>query len=224
MLEYRTVPDTLAKVIGHDPDGDGTPLSFEVVAPSGLVTEYGTSDSTRPRGPAGVTRAWLARAVRDGRGNALDYGYCFAEAEDHTAEYALTEIRYTRFEGSPKLEASRAVKLVYGTKDPAGIRTIYSGGMALQSSLRLDEIEMVGPGERLVLRYAMTYETSPATSRTLLTQVEECAGDGVCNPPTRFDYQHGEPGSWGPHRLHAPLWGQVLPQSSQSFIAVGQQG
>src|SRR5262249_40129623 len=26
------------------------------------------------------------------------------------------------------------------------------------------------------------------TSRTLLTQVEECAGDGACKPPTRFTY------------------------------------
>ncbi len=193
-FEYRTVPDSFARVIGHDPEGEGAPRWFEVTAPSGLVTEYGTLAGTRPRGPGGVPRAWLAATVRDGRGNALDYGYCFAEAEDHTAEYALDEIRYTRFEGSDTLEASRAVKLVYGTKDPAGIRTMYSSGMALQSSLRLDAIEMVGPGEALVRRYAMEYAIDPTTSRTLLTQIEECAGDGVCKPATRFDYQRGEVG------------------------------
>ncbi len=194
IFQYRTVPDSFARVIGHDPEGDGAPRWFEVTAPSGLVTEYGTIAGTRPRGPGGVPRAWLAATVRDGRGNALDYGYCFAEAEDYTAEYALDEIRYTRFEGANTLEASRAVKLVYGTKDPAGIRTLYSGGMALQSSLRLDEIEMVGPGEVLVRRYAMGYALDPTTSRTLLTQIEECAGDGVCKPPTRFDYQRREVG------------------------------
>ena len=196
MLEYRTVPDAFAKVIGHEPDAEGTPRWFEVKAPSGLVTEYGTSHGTRPRGPGGVARAWLAATVRDGRGNALDYGYCFAEDAGYTAEYALDEIRYTRFEGegAGALEASRAVKLVYGTKDPAGIRTVYSGGMALQASLRLDEIHMVGPGERLVRRYAMGYELDPSTSRTLLTRIEECAGDGVCKPATRFDYQRAEPG------------------------------
>ncbi len=193
-FEYRTVPDSFARVIGHDPEGEGAPHWFEVTAPSGLVTEYGTLAGTRPRGPGGVTRAWLAATVRDGRGNALDYGYCFAEAEDYTAEYALDEIRYTRFEGSDTLEASRAVKLVYGTKDPAGIRTMYSSGMALQASLRLDAIEMVGPGEALVRRYAMGYAPDPATSRTLLTRIEECAGDGVCKPATRFDYQRGEVG------------------------------
>ena len=27
-----------------------------------------------------------------------------------------------------------------------------------------------------------------------MTQVEECAGDGVCKPPTRFQYQSSAPG------------------------------
>ncbi|NUQ79926.1 MAG: VCBS repeat-containing protein [Polyangiaceae bacterium] len=60
--------------------------------------------------------------------------------------------------------------------------------MAFQSSLRLEEIQMIGPGNELVRRYPFTYELSPTTNRTLLTQVEECAGD-VCKPPTRFQYK-----------------------------------
>ena len=98
-IEYRTVPDTFAKVIGHDPGHEGTPRSFEVFAPSGLVVEYGTDDGSRPLGPGGVPRAWLAAVAHDGRGNAMTYGYCFAEAEDYTAEFALDEIRYTSFDG-----------------------------------------------------------------------------------------------------------------------------
>jgi len=100
----------------------------------------------------------------------MDFGYCFADAGEHTAEYALDEIRYTRFEGSPAREASRAVKLVYGTKNPVDIRTHYSRGMALQSSLQLDEIQMIGPENELVRRYPFTYELSP-TNRTLLMQI-----------------------------------------------------
>ncbi|NUQ79313.1 MAG: type IV secretion protein Rhs, partial [Polyangiaceae bacterium] len=192
-IEYRTLPDTHVKVIGRDPDDRGVPRSFEVLHPSGLVVEYGTTEGTRPRGPGGVPRAWLAAVARDGRGNAMDYGYCFADAGEYTAEYALDEIKYTRFEGSSALEATRAVKFVYGTKDPEDIRTHYSRGMALQSSLRLEEIQMIGPGNELVRRYPFTYELSPTTNRTLLTQVEECAGD-VCKPPTRFQYKTGELG------------------------------
>ena len=70
-----------------------------------------------------VTRAWLAATVHDGRGNALDYGYCFAEAEDYTTEYALDEIRFTRFDGTPALAAQRdavtAYRSTYGAKDHA---------------------------------------------------------------------------------------------------------
>jgi RHS repeat-associated protein len=193
LIEYRTVPDTLVRVLGRDPEEDGTPRSFEALTPKGLVIEYGTSEGTRPRGPGGVPRAWLAARARDARGNAMTYGYCFAGAGEHTAEVALDEVRYTSFKGSPALEASRAVKLVYGTKDPEDIRTLYAGGMALQSSLRLEAIEMVGPGEELVRKYTFSYELSP-TNRTLLNEVAECAGNGVCKPPTRFRYQSREAG------------------------------
>jgi hypothetical protein len=188
-IEYRTRPDGQVRVIGHEPNEGGMPRWFEVFTPSGLVTEYGTSEATRPRGPKGAPRAWLAASTRNARGQAIEFGYCFAEADGYTAEFALDEITYTRFEGSPALEATRAVKLVYGPKEPADIRTTYAGGMALQSSLRLDEIQMVGPGDVLVKRYAFHFERSPTTSRTLLTEVKECAGDGVCKPPTRFQYK-----------------------------------
>jgi hypothetical protein len=193
IIEYRTRPDTRTKIIGYDPDNEGMPRSFEVFTPSGLRIEYGTTKGTRPRGPGGVPRAFLAAVARDPRGNSMDFGYCFADAGEYTAEYALDEINYTRFEGSKALEASRAVKLVYGTKDPADTRIHYSRGMALQSSLLLKEIQMVGPGEELVRRYPFTYELSPTTSRTRLVQIEECSGD-VCKPPTRFTYKSDEPG------------------------------
>ena len=170
LIEYRTFPDTSTKILGHYSQGD-TPesaLYFEVFTPSGLVIEYGTGGGGKPLARGGVPRAWLATLAHDGRGNAMTYGYCFAEADGYTAEYALDEIRYTRFDGSPSVEASRAVKLVYETKDPADIRPVYSGGMALQSSLRLDEIQIVGPDDTLVLRYGFSYGLGPTTMQGLL--------------------------------------------------------
>ncbi|WP_437653680.1 RHS repeat-associated core domain-containing protein [Sorangium sp. So ce1182] len=197
-IEYRTFPETFVKVVGHYPPGDGAPaeaLFFEAYLPTGRVVEYGRTEGSKPLARGGVPRAWLANETRDGRGNAMTYAYCLAEAEDgHAAEYAVDEIRYTSFEGTPSLEPSRAVRFVYGTKDSAAIRTGYSGGMALQRSLRLEEIQMLGPGDARVRSYGFRYELSPATSRTLLTEVEECASDGVCRPPTRFQYSHAKPG------------------------------
>ncbi|MDC3982187.1 RHS repeat-associated core domain-containing protein [Polyangium jinanense] len=191
-VEYRTLPDTRVKVVGHFPKGGASEsaLFFEAFLPTGLVIEYGKGDGGKPLAQGGVPRAWLATKVKDGRGNAMTYGYCFAEADGYTAEYALDEVRYTSFEGAP---ASRAVVLTYGTKDPVDVRTHFSGGMALQSSLRLDEIRMIG-GDTLVRRYGLRYTLSETTGRTLLTEVEECGGDGVCKPPTHFQYRSDAPG------------------------------
>ncbi|WP_437933510.1 RHS repeat-associated core domain-containing protein [Sorangium sp. So ce341] len=198
IIEYRTFPESFVKVVGrYGPEG-GAPaeaLFFEATLPTGRVVEYGRTEGSKPLARGGVPRVWLANKARDGRGNAMTYAYCVAAAEDgHAAEYAVDEIRYTAFEGTPSLEPSRAVRFVYGTKDPAAIRTGYSGGMALQRSLRLEEIQMLGPGDALVRSYGFRYEVSPTTIRTLLTEVEECASDGVCKPPTRFQYSRGEPG------------------------------
>ncbi|WP_437730195.1 RHS repeat-associated core domain-containing protein [Sorangium sp. So ce1335] len=197
-IEYRTFPDTFVKVVGRYPPEGAAPaeaLFFEAHLPDGRVVEYGRTEGSKPLARGGVPRAWLANKARDGRGNAMTYAYCVAEAEDgHAAEYAVDEIRYTGFEGAPSLAPSRAVRFLYGTKDPAAIRTGYSGGMALQRSLRLEEIQMLGPGDTLVRRYGFGYELSPATHRTLLTQVEECASDGVCKPATRFRYNRATPG------------------------------
>ncbi|MEO7329303.1 MAG: FG-GAP-like repeat-containing protein, partial [Minicystis sp.] len=198
LVEFRTFPDSFTKVVGHyasEEDKPGNAVSFEVFLSSGLVIDAGTSAASKPLAPGGVARAWLAERAHDGRGNAMTYDYCFADdPTGYTAEYALDEILYTSFEGSPALPPSRAVKLVYGTKDTADQRTLYAGGMALQSALRLDEIQMLGPEDALVRRYAFTYDLGPTTKRTLLTQVAECAADSVCKPPTRFQFSSTAPG------------------------------
>ncbi|XXX72068.1 RHS repeat-associated core domain-containing protein [Sorangium sp. So ce134] len=197
-IEFRTFPDTMVKVVGHyaaEEDAPAEALFFEAMMPSGLVIEYGSTDSGKPRALGGAARAWLATKARDLRGNAMTYAYCSADAEEgFTAEYAVDEIRYTSFEGEPALDPSRAVRFVYETKEPAEVRTRYAGGMALQSALRLAEIQMLGADETLVRRYGFTYEVSESTRRMLLAEVEECASDGVCKPPTRFQHSRGETG------------------------------
>ena len=193
-IEYRTFPDTNTKIVGHQPRRTTatrrTPSSFEAYTPSGLVIEYGNAASGKPLTPSGTPQAWLLTKAHDGRGNAMTYAYCFTDGGGYPAEVALDQISYTSFQGqgSPPLTASRAVVFVYGTKDPADIRTRYSGGMALQSSLRLREIDMLGPSDALVRRYAFAYGQGPTTNRTLLTSMEECGADSVCKPPTQFKY------------------------------------
>ncbi|NUQ77989.1 MAG: VCBS repeat-containing protein [Polyangiaceae bacterium] len=198
-LEFRTFPDTHRKIIAHYPANatKKTPnnaIFFEAYSPSGVITEYGGNSGGKPLAKNGAPRAWLATKTKDARGNAMEYSYCFADRDGYTAEFALTEIRYGGFEGALSKKPSRAVRFGYGTKNPADIRIQYSQGMALQNSLRLDQVEMVGPGDALVWRYAFTYEESPTTKRTLLSSVEECGADGACKPPTLFFYKRDPAG------------------------------
>ncbi|XXU45450.1 SpvB/TcaC N-terminal domain-containing protein [Sorangium sp. So ce1014] len=83
-IEYRTLPDTRVKVVGHHAEEGQAPaeaLFFEAMMPSGLVIEYGSGDSGKPLALGGAPRAWLATKARDGRGNAMTYDYCLANAE-----------------------------------------------------------------------------------------------------------------------------------------------
>jgi hypothetical protein len=181
-IEYRTFPDSLVKVIGHFAKGDAS--YFEAFLPNGWVVEFGKTAGSRPMALGGVPRAWLANEMHDARGNAMTYGYCFAENDRYVAEYALDEVRYAGFEG---MAGTRAVSFVYGTKDPDDVRTIYSVGMGFQSALRLEEVQ-TRVGDDLVRRYEFGYEQSETTGRTRLVSAQECGADGACKPETRFQY------------------------------------
>ena len=59
-IEYRTMPDTFVKVIAHydrEEDMPGNAVSFEVHQPSGLIVDYGKSESSKPLTPDGAARA-----------------------------------------------------------------------------------------------------------------------------------------------------------------------
>jgi len=66
-IEYRTLPDTQVKVIGHFVKNEAT--YFEALQPTGSVIEYGKTAGTRPLALGGIPRAWLATEMRDARGN-----------------------------------------------------------------------------------------------------------------------------------------------------------
>ncbi|MDC3984391.1 FG-GAP-like repeat-containing protein [Polyangium jinanense] len=191
-VEYRTLPDAHIKVLGHFKGEE--PASFEALLPSGHVVAYGEDEGSRPRARGGASRAWLSSSMRDLRSNTMTYGYCFAEADGYTAEYALDEIRYTSFEGASTLPATRAISLGYGTRDANDVRFHHAGGMRLQRSLRLDEVQMRGPGDTLVRRYAFTYDHSETTGRTRLLEMKECGADNACTEPMRFLYPARERG------------------------------
>jgi RHS repeat-associated protein len=207
-IELRTFPDTNVKILAHVPSSTSQPAEatyFEAFNPNGLVVEYGHDPSGLPLASSGAAQAWLATKAHDGRLNTMTYAYCLAQGNGYTAEVAINSIQYTSFEGSPSLPPSRAVVFAYDTKDPADIRTLYAGGMALQSSLRLRSINMLGPSDDLARSYSFSYSLGPTTNRTRLTSMAECGADGVCKPATTFQYTTGGAGfRQTPTNLQAP--------------------
>lgn len=205
LAEYRTFPDTFTRIVtdfGYDEGFGGPrgPRSFTAYTKAGLVVEYGSTDNGRVLARNGAVRSWLVTRVSDRYGNTIDTSYVNDRhpSEGYTVEHAPARIRYT---GHPSAPANRSVTFEYAPLEESEVRTLYARGMALRRSLRLDRVKMFGPGSSPVpgiapLReYRFSYGAGPSTGRRLLQTVEECAGDGVCKPPTRFTWHHdGMPG------------------------------
>ncbi|HYO60734.1 MAG TPA: SpvB/TcaC N-terminal domain-containing protein, partial [Actinomycetota bacterium] len=205
-VEFRTFPDTFVKVIADYAKGGGWdatrgPRSLRVFTKAGLIVDYGTADSLPEIASdglvfakGGVVRSWQMVRVSDRSGNVIAYSYRNDKdpTSGHTVEHVVSRIDYT---GHALTPPSRAVVFNYSTLPAEGTRTLFSRGMALRRSLRLDTIQMFGPNSTLAREYRLAYATSPTTKRMLLQQVEECAADQVaqskpCKPPTRFSYKH----------------------------------
>ncbi|NUQ73530.1 MAG: type IV secretion protein Rhs [Polyangiaceae bacterium] len=194
-VEFRTVPDTFARIVADYASIEGWdaargPKRFRVFAKGGLILDYGSADSGQVLSKKGVVRAWLLTSQRDRSGNFMSLAYVNDKdpTEGFTVEHAPLRIDYTGHELAPP---SRAVVFEYEKREKIDTRTLFARGMALKRSLRLKKIKMLAPGDALVREYRFVYTTAPSTKRTLLDQVEECAADGACKPPTRFTWHHG---------------------------------
>ncbi len=184
-IHYATWPDKQIRVVGSF--AKETESFFEAFLPNGSKLRFGTSAATRPRGSSGIPRAWLAAEVVNPRGQVeTSYGYCFANANDVTVEFALDEIRY----GNDV--STRTVKMVRRQNEQP--RTGYSAGIPWQSSLELQEVQSFGPAQKLAYRYPLEMAPSKTTGRTLLQSVQQCAGDNTCTAPLRLMYAQPKTG------------------------------
>jgi len=196
--EYRTLPDTFSRIVagfGEDAGWDASrgPRSLQVFTKSGLILEYGSTADGQVLAQHGVVRSWLLTRVRDRSDNSIEYSYrnIHHPADGYTVEHAPTRISYT---GHPQRAASRAVIFKYAPVEAPDMRVLYARGMELRRTLRLDAVQMLGPGDALVREYRLTYGHGPATGRLLLETIAECDGalpSAICKPPTRFTWHTG---------------------------------
>lgn len=221
-LEYRTFPDSFAKVIAHfDADQAHGPSAFVAYLKSGVVMEYGTEASGLVIGPNGHRRSWWVSRIRDRRSNeiAVTYENDIDADDGHTKQHAPAKIAYV---DPGDAASSRAVWFDYEKKDARDQRILHAGGVRLESSWLLGRIRMVGPHESAVREYRFGYgKNETATHRTLLQQIEECGADGVCKPPMRFTWHHGVPG-WTQQPTHIAV--PDSPSGGAMFMDVTGDG
>ncbi|MEO3430490.1 toxin TcdB middle/N-terminal domain-containing protein [Pelagibius sp. CAU 1746] len=184
--EYRTEIDSFARITSHGTAGTG-PLSFTVETKSGRTLEYGnTADARLGVAAASEIRLWSLNKVSDTLGNAMTYHYVEGAAD---SSYRLDRIEYTSNAGQSVLPQSE-VRFVYEARPD--VRTSYLAGAKLAMTKRLAAVETwsgSGSGLALVKRYSLTYETSPATSRSRLTSITECDANSNCLQPVSLGWQ-----------------------------------
>lgn len=204
--EYRTERESARRIVITEADVE--PTAFEVWEPGGRVLEYanyvqGThvhyAGFGEPEVPtSGLVRvAWSLTRVRDRQGNALELQYetHFTNDEPSAAVHRLTRIDYT---SGPMLAPQRSVRVVYESRpDP---RDTYVSGVRLRIDYRVKRLELHAPALDSAPELAWYYDfgyvmpDSPQatiTGRSLLRSVTRCDGEGVCLPPTTFDWSRG---------------------------------
>jgi YD repeat-containing protein len=194
--EYRTFPDTFQRVLAFYPKGWSNakgPKSFEVYTKTGRILEYGGEKSGRVLGKGGVVRAWWVTRDADRRDNAVLYTYTNDTdlVDGHTVTHAPLRIDYTDHPSAPATRSIRFKTFAWNAH-PYG----YTGGVHTGRMMRINRIEMYGPGDTPVRTYAFGYDESWSTGRARLVSAVECAGlgDGACKPPTRFGWLDATPG------------------------------
>ncbi len=191
--EWRTFPDTMRKVVSYaGAEAKEGPQRWRVYEKGGQIEEYGGTADSQAMAKGATVAAWHRSSAWDRRGNAVDYTYENDPYwfDGHTQEILIHEISYTRHDAT-KTPASRRVSFGY---EHTGPRTRFAAGLSVIQSHLLTKIHMrTEPDDTLVRSYDLAYEPGTTTGRNTLRSVTECAGDGVCKPPTRF--------TWSDHPL-----------------------
>ena len=216
--EYRTETDSFARIRAYGVAGGSAangPAWFKVWTKNGQIIEYGNAGNASANAavtPTGktVVAAWLVSRIGDARGNYIDFQYEQRDLAWGSApvggaatpghEVTLQEIRYT---GTPGRAPGNKIAFLYDERPaaaPAGMAhdrsEVYVLGSKNVTVKRLARIQtfintLSTPVK--VKTYKLGYSQGPASNRSRLEQVTECAGpaEQPCLPATRMEYAAG---------------------------------
>jgi len=160
-----------------DQSGTG---GWVVTTKDGTKYYFGSSISTRQTNENGTFK-WCLDKITDTNGNYMTISYIF-----YNGEIYPNEIKYT-YNEKIGLGTSNSVKFLYETKTDT--HPMYITNSKVISSYRLKQIEVYANGS-FVRRYALEYQYSPVTGRSLLGKVTQQGTDGTSLPPITLSYQN----------------------------------
>lgn len=153
--------------------------SWKVVQKDGSVLRFGQNLDSKETATLG-TFLWNLTKVIDTNGNYVELTY----AKDQGKTY-LYLIEYT---GNDITGTSASNSVEFTLEDRTDITSSYIFGTEIKTVKRLKEIK-VNCQNDLVWRYALTYEYSADTKRSLLKSIKQSASDGTELPAQTFRYQ-----------------------------------
>lgn len=194
-LEERT---TWAKFRSHAKTDTGEtcgsgPCWWDMVTKQGVIYEFGRSDTARiaVNDGSGTIRVWALNKITDLNGNSLEVSYTqtpFSGATNQ-GQYYPAQISYGGNDAQG-VSHNRFVTFTY-EKRPDPVQ-IFRGGAEVVTDARLTQIDTKA-GQTPALSVRVSYGTSDATGRSLVTSLQECSGDGsLCLTPSTFDWQQAD--------------------------------
>jgi hypothetical protein len=181
--EYRTELDSFSKIVASGTAGNGV-ASFTVQTKAGLTMEYGNTADSRIEAQGKTTvRVWAVNKISDVKTNVMTFGY-YKSAD--SSVYAPLNIGYGG-NTAAGLPNSLSVSIQYDTTRTDKTK-VYQGGSLIQQDRRISSVQLFN-GSTLTKTYSLAYSPSPATSRSRLLTVTECAPGGTCLPQSVFAYK-----------------------------------
>lgn len=173
--EYRQKNEgTFARYFFDEPN-----LKWNVVDKNGLKYTYGSLADSRISDQNKIF-AWFLDKVEDIYGNYISYIY----EKDTNGQTYLKEICYT---GAAGLDPNKTISFNYDETRPDKLYN-YRTGWKIETIRRLKEIQ-IKVDNQLKWKYVLSYEQSPDTGRSILTQITVFDGEGNSLPSKKFKYQ-----------------------------------
>ncbi|WP_074372163.1 RHS repeat-associated core domain-containing protein [Vibrio spartinae] len=174
LTEYRLEKNGYDKIVSFGQTAGSGPAYFKIWRKDGSVYEYGNSADSRVELPGqSHVYQWTLNKITDGSKN---NHVTFLYAEDNGAgTHVLNQIQYV------------GGKINFQYEDRSDKVSQYFYGARLNRNFRLKTVHTYDRNNQLIGDYHLAYHYSAGTARSLLSQIEYCAG-GECSTALKFNW------------------------------------